>query len=332
MLPERRIGLLGAGALGAVHAANLTRIPGCRLQLVAASELSPTVVGLADRAGAEVVDPSALLDPARIDVVIIATPTDTHAVLAGRAAELGLPVFLEKPATRTLAEAEALVAVAASTGARVAVGHVVRYFPEYAAAREMVVGGGLGVVQTARLRRLNSGPARSSSWYADPGRSGGVLLDMAIHDIDWVLWAFGPVGRVYGQRSGDDEHQVASVTLRHRSGVISYLDSSWREQAFSTELEVTGTEGMYRTTGSADAGFRATRRRSTPASYLPPSADQPVPDDPYLLELRAALDWFAGGPAPLATLGDAVEALRVVEAAELSIATGTPVDLVRAAA
>jgi predicted dehydrogenase len=228
---------------------------------------------------------------------------------------------------RTVAEAEGIVETAALVGAQVAVGHVVRYFPEYAAARQAVIEGGLGRVQTARLQRLNAGPADSGAWYADFARSGGVLLDMAIHDIDWCLWTFGPAERVYCRVAGTPGREVASITVRHRSGAIAYIDSSWREAGFSTALEITGTEGLYQVGGSGAAGFSALHGDLSPRSYLPPSADMPIVDDPYVLELAAAIQWFRGGAAPLASLAEACEAMRVVEAAQLSLSTGQPTNL-----
>jgi predicted dehydrogenase len=264
---------------------------------------------------------------------VIATPTDSHAAYACRAIEAGVSVFCEKPLARTLAEAERIRDLAERRGAKVAVGHVVRYFPEYAAARELVARGELGTPITARLARHNSSPASLSDWYAEPERSGGVLLDMAIHDVDWCLWAFGPAERVYAVRAGGMGREVASLTIRHRAGTISYIDASWRNPTFATSLEICGTRGFYRVEGSGSAGFALVEERhDDAASYLPPATATPVQDDPYVLELQAAFEWFRGGEPLPATLADACEAIRVVEAAEESIGSGAPVTLGEGAA
>ncbi len=324
---ELRVGLLGAGALGAVHAANVAAIGGCHLAAVASTTITDVVADLAHRAGADIVTPAQLIDPTRVDALIVATPTDTHCAYALRAIEAGLPLFLEKPVTRTVAEAEQVQQLSGAKGVKVAVGHVVRYFPEYAAAHRAVVSGRLGSVQTARLRRFNAAPGEPGSWFAEPSRSGGVLLDMAIHDIDWSLWTFGPVDRVYCRRAGQGTGEVVSVTLVHRHGAISYLEASWRERGFSTHLEVTGTSAMFQVDGSGSAGFDAFALDPRRIPYLPPSIDTPGADDPYRLEIIAAFNWFRGGPTPLATVDEACAALRVAAAAEWSAASGAAVEV-----
>jgi predicted dehydrogenase len=149
---------------------------------------------------------------------------------------------------------------------------------------------------------------------------------MAIHDVDWCLWTFGPAERVYAVRTGEAGHEVASVTIRHRAATIAYVDASWRNPAFATSLEVCGTSGLYQADGSSWAGFRLVEeQRAAGTGYLPPAAATPVQDDPYLLELRAAIDWFRGGEPPRASVADACEALRAVAAAEESARTGVPV-------
>lgn len=321
------MGLLGAGAMGAVHAGNVAALGSCRLAAVASTTVTDVVTDLARRAGADIVTPAQLIDPSRIDALIVATPTDTHYSYALLAIEAGLPLFLEKPVTRTLAEAQHVVQLASTEEVKVAVGHVVRYFPEYAAAHRAVVSGRLGSVQTARLRRLNASPGDAASWFAESARSGGVLLDMAIHDIDWALWTFGAVSQVYCRRAGTGTGEVVSVTLIHRGGAICYIDASWRERGFSTRLEVTGTTAMFQANGSGSTGLEAVALHSTRGSLLPVSLDTHAADDPYRLELMAAFDWFRGGPAPLATADDACAALRVAAAAELSAVSGDAVEV-----
>lgn len=318
-----RVGLIGAGALGALHAENLAAVPDCRFSAVAADHFSDGALAAMRSARAAALDVADMFDPERLDAVIIATPTDTHADYAVRAIDAGLAVFCEKPLARTSAEARTIRDRAAAREAKVAVGHVVRYVPEYAAAHDLVRDGGVGRPSVARLARLNSAPAGAGSWYGDTARSGGVLLDMAIHDVDWSLWTFGPVRRVYAVASEDDEGQVVALTLRHESGSVTYIDASWRDDAFSTRLEIAGTEGLYRAGASGSAGFASVTRAA--ASYLPPRADAPTHDDPYVLELSAAIDWFRGGPPPRATVADACDALAVIEAAQRSIDSGRPV-------
>lgn len=323
-----RVGLLGAGTMGGVHASGIHASERAVLAAVAATEVSAEVAQLASAAGAPVLPVEEILAPGRLDAVVVATPTDTHAELACRAMEAGIDVFCEKPVSRTIAQAAEMVEVSKRTGSKVAVGHVVRYFPAYQTARDLIADGTLGTVSTARLHRLNASPAKVREWYGDPGRSGGAVLDMGIHDIDWCLWALGPVERVFARGVGSPIDEVATILMRHRSGAFSTIETSWRDRTFSTSLELCGTAGLYRVPEPGAAGLVVELDEDAPASYLPPGQQaEPAPDDPYRVELEAALAWFAGGPPPLATLGEGVAALQAAVAALASMQEGRPIAL-----
>ncbi|MHB8244728.1 MAG: Gfo/Idh/MocA family protein [Acidimicrobiales bacterium] len=327
-----KVGILGGGTMAAVHAASLCTSEWGQLVGVAAKEVSPEVTALARRLDAPIMGVDELLASSRLDAVIVATPTDTHTDLACRALRTGLDVFCEKPIVRTPEEGRVIAEAAEAAGAKVAVGHVVRYFPEYSEARDLVQSGALGRPAMARLARVNGSPAALRPWYGLADRSGGVLVDMGVHDIDWCLWALGPVVRICAKRTGEAAREVASVTMRHRSGAISYIDLSWRAAGFSTSLEVAGTEALFQADGSSSAGVVVDLddggARETDVSYLSSlTTGHPPLDDPYRLELEAALEWFGGGKPPLAVLEDGLAAARVVAAAEESARSGRPVTL-----
>lgn len=323
-----KVGLIGGGTMAQIHAASLCASERGRLTAVAAEEVSEGVEVLARSAGAVITTVPSLLENAGIDAVVIATPTDTHEKLASCALNAGLHVFCEKPISLGVEQARCIAAAAEKNGRKVAVGHVVRYFPEYRETKEMIDSGILGRTAMVRLTRLNTTPASARAWYGDGSRSGGALADMGVHDIDWCLWALGPVERVYARRGGEVGREVVSVTLRHRQGAISYLDVSWRDDRFATSLEVCGTEAFYKVEGSSSAGLLVDPDAGSRPSYLPkPTFALPFVDDPYRLELEAALEWFAGGEPPLAVLEDGLDAMRVVEAAQRSVELACPVQL-----
>jgi len=358
-----RVGIVGGGAMAAVHARTLLTSARHHLVAVSAPILGTSMTAILSSADIPHVELDELLSEPVLDALVVATPTDTHAEVVRSALARGLAVFCEKPLALDADEARRLAADGAD---RLTVGHVVRYFPEYRAAHDVVSEGRLGSVVRARLVRRNAGPP-PGSWYAEVDRSGGVLTDLGIHDIDWCLWSLGPVARVYARASGPVDRQVATVLLRHRNGALASLDLSWRERSFSTAIEVAGTKGRYRSGPSGAAGFevvpgpedalrpdgpRAARREDGPSSATtqPAETDGPgvapggsgagglgtpevalpatsLDDDPYRAELEAALDFLAGGEAPLLDLADAVQAVVVAAAARRSLATGRPVDL-----
>jgi predicted dehydrogenase len=323
-----RVGVLGGGAMAAVHLRTLSSSPYARVVGVAAKTLSTEVLALAELVGAQCTSVDRLLETGGLDAVVIATPTDTHADFACLAAEHHVAVFCEKPLARHPAEGERIANAVAAHGTKVAVGHVLRYFPEYEQARRVVLGGKLGTISTARMFRVNASPATVKGWYAEPSRSGGLLFDLAIHDLDWCRWTLGPVRRVYACQSGESGHEVVSVLLRHTGGAIAYIDASWRDKRLQTGLEICGTAGLYRVGGSTDAGFELSLDVAGAPSYLPGDAfDSVRADNPYRVELEDALGWFAGGPPPRSVLADGLAALRVAAAAEESIRRARPIEV-----
>lgn len=323
-----QIGIIGAGTMGRVHAAALTQIAGARLVAFAAPHIPQPTVALAAQAGVELLDSAdQLLARPEIEAVIIATPTDTHPELVLAAARAGKQIICEKPLARTVEQGEAMLRAVAQAGVKLAVGHVVRYFPEYALAHDMIARGELGTPGVARATRGAGFPRVEQDWYSAFERSGGVVLDMMIHDLDWLRWTFGPVERLHAQGltfAGYTGKDAAMAVLRFRSGALAYVEASWAYPGgFRTALEVSGSAGLIRT-GS---------REGAPLTFeLAPTATSGVAvptgglvEDPYLAQLRSLVEWLAGGPAPRSTAEDALEAVRLSLAVIESVRSGQPI-------
>jgi predicted dehydrogenase len=157
----------------------------------------------------------------------------------------------------------------------------------------------------------------------DHQRSGGVLVDLAIHDFDWLRWTFGDVKTVYsrstavGKGSGPD---YALTVLTHDSGAISHVESTWLDPAgFSTSFEIAGSEGLlaYHSRHAASLSVSVTGRSTYEANMAPM-------DDPYYQELRAFLESVEKGePAPVG-IEEGFHALAISLAALESARTGKP--------
>jgi predicted dehydrogenase len=324
-----RIAIIGAGTMAQVHAAALTQIADVAVVAFGAPEIPETTAALARQLGADLLSSAteALARP-DVDAVIVATPTDVHHRIVIEAARAGKHIICEKPLARTREQGEAMLAAVAEAGVKLGVGHVVRYFPEYAAAHKMIVQGELGTPGVARLTRGAGYPQVPDHWYADVERSGGVVLDMMIHDFDWLRWAFGPVERLHAQgltysaRPGKD---AAMAILRFRSGALAYVEGNWAyPSGFRTSLEVSGSAGLIRTSshGSAPLRFELAPSQDTQGVAVPTGG---LIEDPYLLQLRDLVRWLGGGPPPRVSGEDALEALRIGLAALESIRTGQPI-------
>ena len=320
-----RVGLVGAGVMGLTHAMSLLASPMGELVGVAAPEVDPRLANLCAGAGVPVGDDVAgLMRGGGLDAVVVATPTDTHAGLVNEAAAAGLHVFCEKPLALSVEEATSAMEACDQAGVRLAVGHVVRYFPAYARIRELVKAGEVGAPGMAKCRRMSSAPGLAREWYADRQRSGGLVLDMGVHDFDWLLWCLGPVERISALVVQRGASQVAMAILAHKQGAISSVELSWMDPTgFWTAVEVSGPGGLLRHDSRSSATYRLDRFPEGDGQESP-SVEVPVGEtrnDPYREEMEEALSWFAGGPPPRGTAPDAVAAVALAEAAHLAAAT-----------
>jgi predicted dehydrogenase len=334
---QLRVGLVGAGVMAAVHLTNLIEL-GHRVSVYSEAGAAELVAG---RSAVAVDDYDALLDD--VDWVLIATPTDTHHEFAVRALRRGRDLIVEKPLARTYADAIALVELAESLGRRLLPGHVVRFFPEYVQLQRAVSSGALGSLAVLRFTRAGSFPIRSA-WFADVVRSGGIVFDQMLHDLDFARWLAGDVVTVSAvsrhDESGPSPVQAAHVTLRHASGAITLASGVWGAQhlEFRTSFSVAGTGGTLEHDSAGERPSIAQldptpfddRLRvpdafdDQPASGLLPARD--AADDPYLTELAAFLDPVAD-PTRIVSARDGAEAVRIAEAALTSLATGQPIEL-----
>ena len=183
---------------------------------------------------------------AAVDIVDICVPTYLHAHFAIAAAEAGKPTICEKPLTLASEEAQQVLDAFDSRGIPLQVAHVLRFSPDYTAARDAVLSGAIGEVAAIRLSRLSFAPKRGrNSWFNDESKSGGIVFDLMIHDIDYAMWLAGDVTSVYAKEApGGPGHAI--TVLQHENGVVSHIEGSWSEPqpVFRTLSEVAGTEGV----------------------------------------------------------------------------------------
>lgn len=209
-----RIGVLGAGFMGATHARALAALPD--VQVVAVSSRSAEkAAALAQEVGAQ---PSSdayavIADPA-IDAVSITLPTHLHRDYAVAALQAGKHVLLEKPMGLTVEECDAIVAAAAASGRILMLEHTLLFWPEYVKLIEIVKSGELGRPLSATAQRLATMPLWAE-WFKDASMSGGEVLDLHIHDLDLLNVLFGTPQSLYarGRRgpSGGFDHALSLI-------------------------------------------------------------------------------------------------------------------------
>jgi scyllo-inositol 2-dehydrogenase (NAD+) len=327
------VGLIGLGRLGRVYARDLAgRIPETRLVAVAdtAGSLATEVAAELDVARAYT-DPMALMDDAAVDAVVIATPTRLHREHVIAAAERKKPTFCEKPPALSLDEVAAMKIAIERSGVFFQIGFMRRFDAGYAAAKQQIDAGRIGTPLV--FKATSRDPFRPSLEYANPASSGGMLIDMGIHDFDLARWFMGDVGTVsavgatiaYPELATVGDIDNAIVSLTFTSGKLGAVDLT-RSGIYGYDIstEILGLEGTIR------IGYL----RETPILVM--TKDGGVSHDtvPYFMErFRDAythqLQDFARNvqhaKAPPITIDDGLEALRVGVAATRAREAGTSV-------
>ena len=327
MSAELTVGLLGAGLIAGVHAHAYRDSPGVRIAAVA-DPVPGKAERIAEQYGARVVRDLEELLEVGVDVVDVCTPPTAHAAATVRALQAGRHVLCEKPVTRSLEEARAVVRAAEAAPGLLMVGHVTRYEPDHRTARELVVAGELGRVATLRHCVTSALPGwTEAGWLTDPALSGGPLLDQAVHSFDWARWVIGsPAVRVtcFAADSPAGPGTFAVATVRYAGGEIATVECSGAHPAargFRLSAEVVGTHGRLSWNGSDQLG----------GVLHPHEGDTEwwdvLADRGFRSELRSFVDAVrAGGPSPVPAT-EAAEALRTALAALESARTGRSVDL-----
>jgi predicted dehydrogenase len=330
-----RAAIIGAGAMGNAHAGGIAQLP--NVTLAAVMDLLPDKAqALATRYGAAAVKTAdEIFDDDSIDLVVCATSSESHKDVCIRALEAGKHVFCEKPIARRLDDGVAMAEAARRSKAKAMVGHVLRYLPEYAAIKRVLDAGSIGTPAVVRTERNLYVPKTTDNWFVDFNRSGGVIYDLAIHDMDFCLACFGPVERVYAKGlmySGaqvPDNGDYALVTLRIKNGPIVHIEVSWLYPVgFYMAFEASGSGGILeydsrtmRPLVFCPAGGEAKERIGT---ELPQS---PFRESGYVTELRLLAEAIENDTEPPITFDYALDVLRVADAAERSLRTGKPVTL-----
>ncbi len=328
-----RIGLVGTGFMGSIHARAWGRTPARLAGVVSTDAASRDAIAQAH--GAAVYPTLADMLP-HVDVVDICTPTHLHYEQVMAALAAGRHVVCEKPLARHAAQAQEMVSAARAAGLWLLVGHVVRFFPEYAQAKAIVESGQIGDVAVTRLTRCSFKPARGTaeSWFHDPAKSGGMMLDLMIHDFDYARWIAGDVVSVFARRVARSFPQAAGdyalAILTHASGAISHVEGGWAypPPMFRTALEIAGSAGLieHPAASSVPLGIHLHESASASADIAVPTS--PLARSPYEAQIDHFYDVLAGKEQALrVSAEDGYQALRIALAAIESADTGRKVSL-----
>lgn len=315
-----RIGVIGAGRMGRVHAESIQKLPESAA-LAGCVDISPAAAAEFTARFPVRVYPSLaeLLGDAGVDAVVIATPTPTHAEIALQALGRGKHVLCEKPLARTLAQGRALLAAAAAAERVFAVGFVRRQSWGCQELHRLLQQGKVGTPRIVRVHLLFTAFKRQwGDWFADIAASGGATLDMLIHHFDLLNWYFGRVSQVSAEcwlldRSFAEPMDYVSGSMRFASGLIGHFECGWlRFGTGSDQLEVHGDQGLLRFEWGRPQFVTFISRDGRTEDIARP-AD--CTDAFFLAEMQDFIASIRDGRAPCAGVRDGWEGLKVALAA-----------------
>jgi len=324
-----KVGLLGAGRIGALHAGVLSRDPGVNEILVGDADPKRAEV-VAREVGGEAGKIDDVLD-AGPDALVIAASTPAHAPLILASVEAGIPAFCEKPIALGYDETLEVLDAVESSGATLQLGFQRRFDEGYAEAKRLIDSGALGTIYSLRLATHDPEPP-PEDYIPD---SGGIFRDLHIHDFDILRWLTGvEVDEVFATGSvrgfdffaehGDVDTSAALITMQ--DGVLAVLTGGRHDPlGYDVRAEVFG---------SGDSVVVGVDGRTPLRSVEPgvPSSEKPLyPDfqdrfaEAYRAEMEHFLSVVRGEAENPCTARDALEALRIAMAADLSLAEHRPV-------
>ena len=225
-----KVGLIGCGFMGGMHSACYAALAGLGVKVTAVADVRRDYAeNLAN--GAEIYATGMeLIEKADVDVVDVCLPTHLHAAHAVAAMKAGKNVFVEKPIAFKDADMELILATEKETGGKVQVGQVIRQWTEYVWLKKAVDAGTFGKVQHAMFRRLSGKPTWAwENWLHQVDKSGGVAVDMHVHDVDFVRYIMGEpdVVKAHAHRDADGVIQQINAVYGYGDKVSVAVESGW---------------------------------------------------------------------------------------------------------
>jgi predicted dehydrogenase len=276
------------------------------------------------------IDPLAMIDDPGVEAIVIVSPTHTHRDIVMAAAARGKPTFCEKPPALSLGEVAEMKGAVASSGMFFQMGFMRRFDPAYAAAKKEIAEGRIGAPLV--FKSTSRDPFRPSLEYANPKSSGGMLIDMGIHDFDLARWFMGDVTAISAigatiaypelESVGDIDNAVASLVFASgKLGVIDLTRSGIYGYDISTEI--LGLEGTIRIGYLRETAITVMKKNNVSHDTVPYFMERFR--DAYTLQLQNfAHNLLHDREAPI-TIDDGLEALRLGVAATRAQQTGKTV-------
>lgn len=334
MKKQLNVGVAGLGRLGSLYARYLAfQIP--QANVIAVSDANKA---LADEIAAEIgasgsfEDYRDMLQMKNLDAVVIVTPTSTHKEIVTYAAEMGLAIFCEKPLTISMDEAIAMKEAVNKFGVFFHMGFMRRFDRGYSSAMDKIQNGEIG--DPIVFKASSRDPFRPSLEFADPKKSGGLFLDMGIHDIDLARWFMGDVAEVYSignilaypelETINDIDNAIS--TLKFENGTLGVIDLS-RSGIYGYDIrtEILGTKGTLQIGYLRETPLTVLKKEGVTHDTVPYFMERF--EQSYIIQLKDFIQRVLDQQEPSVSIHDGQAALLVGHAADASFKSGNQVSI-----
>lgn len=327
-----RVGLIGTGRIGYVHAKSVSGHPDTTLHRVADVFEEGAKKTAEEFGGTATANPDDLFDAGDIDLLIIASPTATHIDLIDKAIDAGIPSLCEKPIDLDINRVDALLPKAEATNVPIGLGFNRRFDPHFAAVRSRVKVGEIGKLEQLLITSRDPAPATTDYLAV----SGGIFRDMTIHDFDMARYFVPEIVSVTAQgfnQFSDDirglgDYDSTAVVLRGKNDELVLINNSRHAaHGFDQRIEAFGSDGMLRVENLTDTNVRLYTSELTEAREPYQNFFLERYMASYHNELEEFLKWVRGEESSTPTFSDGRMALVLANAATESAKTGRTIDL-----
>jgi len=331
-----KVGIAGFGFMGRTHFKCWKKVEGA--EVIAICDVNPNIEEDTKKAVGNIGDTSDEIDfdglnlytdldemlaKEKLDAVSITLPTYLHPATSIKALSSGINVLCEKPMALTAKACEGMIAEAERSGKILQIGHCVRFWPEYARAKEIIDSGEYGKVIAATFQRLGAAPTWSiDNWFLDEKRSGGMALDLHIHDTDYVQYLFGM------------PKAVCSVAAKGPGGSLLHISTQYIYDN-DTAITAEGGWGMMPAFGF-EMSFNIVLEKATlvydltrkPMFRVCPAEGQAITpevekSDGWFLQIAHFAKAIKGEKVEeITTLAQSMNSVKIVEAEKLSASKG----------
>ncbi len=327
-----KVGIVGAGSMGHAHAAGWQQTDADIVGVLSGNEANAAV--LAEQLNASVY--TSYIDLLNdVDMVDICAPTHLHKSYVLQAAQAGCHILCEKPIALTVEDGLDMIRACDAANVRFFVGMVLHFFPEYISMKNAISSGAVGTPKVVRMTRASYRPKKADdNWFMDEEKSGGMILDLMIHDFEMSRWLIqSEVKRIFAKSIRSQNPDVLNdhclAILRYDNGTMAHIEGSWAypSPTFNVRAEVAGDAGLIEWESDKTVPLQHYLHQTNDNASDVALPKSPLTEDPWAIEVKhfyqSVIDNTPFRVSPL----DALRGLQIALAARESAYSGKPITL-----